>query len=157
MMCIADANVLFPLLVHCHAAHDAAQAWWDEQSDETVGTRLLTRMAGLRLSTNRVAMNGAPVSPNEALKVWRRLSDAPRSVHIDTQPTEHESRFASFVTNRAAAPNLWTAAWPAALAVSLDYQMITFDRGFRSFRGLKLLPLLRQPKCRNGPVVAIAN
>jgi predicted nucleic acid-binding protein len=66
MTCIADANVLFPLLVQGHAAHEVAKAWWDKQSDATVGTCLLTRLAVLRLLTNRVAMNGAAVGPNEA-------------------------------------------------------------------------------------------
>ena len=57
MTCIADANVLFPLLVQGHAAYEVAKAWWDEQPDATVGTCLLTRLAVLRLLTNRVAMN----------------------------------------------------------------------------------------------------
>jgi predicted nucleic acid-binding protein len=48
----------------------------------------------------------------------------------------------SFATNRGLRPdhqaNLWNDAWLAALAMSLDYEMTTFDRGFKSFRGLKL-------------------
>jgi toxin-antitoxin system PIN domain toxin len=142
-MCIADANVLFPLLVQGHAAYEVAKRWWDEQPDETVGTCLLTRLAVLRLLTNRVAMNGSPVTPGEALEAWQRLNDEPRSFHIDTDPAEHD-RFASFVSSREPMPNLWTDAWLAALAISLDCEMTTFDRGFKSFRGLKLR-LLEMP------------
>jgi hypothetical protein len=40
--------------------------------------------------------------------------------------------------------NLWTEAWLAALALSLDYEITTFDRGFKSFRELKLR-LLEMP------------
>lgn len=138
MTCIADTNVLFPLLVQGHAANEVAKAWWDEQPDATVGTCLLTRLAVLRLLTNRVAMNGAPVSPEDALSAWRRLSDDPRSFHIDTEPADHESRFVSLVSSREPTPNLWTDAWLAALAMSLEYEIATFDRGFKSFRGLKL-------------------
>lgn len=138
MMCIADANVLFPLLVQGHAAHEAAMEWWQEQSDGAVGTCLLTRLAVLRLLSNRVAMNGDPVKPKEALAAWRQLADDPRSIHIDSEPTTHEPRFASLVTGREPTPNLWTDAWLAALALSLDYEMTTFDRGFRSFRGLRV-------------------
>ena len=50
----------------------------------------------------------------------------------------------SLVTSRAPTPNLWTDAWLAALAMSFDYEMTTFDRGFKSFRGLKLR-LLESP------------
>jgi toxin-antitoxin system PIN domain toxin len=144
MTCIADANVLFPLLVQGHTGYEVAKAWWDEQPDTTVGTCLLTRLAVLRLLTNRVAMNGAPVRPDDALKAWNKLSDDPRSFHIDTEPADHEPRFVSLVSAREPTPNLWTDAWLAALAMSLDYELTTFDRGFKSFRGLKLC-LLEMP------------
>jgi toxin-antitoxin system PIN domain toxin len=144
MTCIADANVLFPLLVQGHAAYEVAKGWWDQQSDGTVGTCLLTRLAVLRLLTNRVAMNGAPVSPDEALKAWGRLSNDPRSFNVDGEPAEHESRFVSLVSSRQPTPNLWTDAWLAALSMSFDYEMVTFDRGFKSFRDLKLR-LLEMP------------
>ena len=144
MTCIADANVLFPLMVQGHAAYEVAKGWWDEQPDGTVGTCLLTRLAVLRLLTNRVAMNGTPVSHDEALKAWGRLSNDPRSFHVDGEPAEHESRFVSLVSSRQPTPNLWTDARLAALAMSLDYEMTTFDRGFKSFRDLKLR-LLEMP------------
>lgn len=138
MTCIADANVLFPLLVRGHVAHQVAQSWWQEQPDGTVGTCLLTRLAVLRLLTNRVAMNGMPVTPDQALRAWRQLHNDPRSLHIEAEPIDHESRFVALVSGREPAPNLWTDAWLAALALSFDYEMTTFDRGFKSFRGLKL-------------------
>jgi len=138
MTCIADANVLFPLLVQGHVAHEVAQDWWGEQPDGTVGTCLLTRLAVLRLLSNRIAMNGDPVKPNEALRAWQQLADDPRSVHIDAEPAAHEPRFTSLVAGRKPTPNLWTDAWLATLALSLDYEMTTFDRGFKSFRGLRV-------------------
>jgi toxin-antitoxin system PIN domain toxin len=138
MTCIADANVLFPLLVQGHAAHDAAQKWWDDQPDGTVGICLLTRLAVLRLLSNRVAMNGNPVRPKDALDAWQQLGEDPRSVHIDAEPAAHEPRFTALVASREPTPNLWTDAWLAALALSLDYEMTTFDRGFRSFKGLRV-------------------
>ncbi len=83
-------------------------------------------------------MNGVPVRPEEALDAWGRLSNDPRSFHIDSHPAEHESRFVSLVTSREPTPNLWADAWLAALAMSLDYEVTTFDRGFKSFHRLKL-------------------
>jgi toxin-antitoxin system PIN domain toxin len=138
MTCIADANVLFPLLVQGHAAHDAAMAWWDQQADSTVGTCLLTRLAVLRLLTNRTAMNGAPVRANQALDAWRQLNNDPRSLYIDSEPIGHDERFASLVSRRDATPNLWADAWLAALAIALNCEMTTFDHGFKSFSGLRL-------------------
>lgn len=151
MTCIADANVLFPLLVQGHAAYEVAKGWWAEQADGTVGSCLLTRLAVLRLLTNRVAMNGEPVNPDDALEAWRRLSDDPRSFHIDTEPAGHESHFVPLVSSRQPTPNLWTDAWLAALAMSLDYEITTFDRGFNSFRGLKLRLLEMPPRWGQRP------
>jgi toxin-antitoxin system PIN domain toxin len=138
MSCIADTNVLFPLLVDRHAAHEAAQRWWDKRSDDSVGLCLLTRMAVLRLLTNRVAMNGAPTTPEVALNAWQVLAADPRSVLVEAAPSSHEKFFASLVAGRQPTPNLWTDAWLAALARSLDHDLVTFDRGFKSFEGIKL-------------------
>ena len=138
MTCIADANVLFPLLVQGHAAHQVVRRWWEEQPDATVGSCLLTRLAVLRLLTNKVAMNGMPVTPDEAVQAWRQLQNDPRSLQIEAEPIGHEPRFVALISGREPTPNLWTDAWLAALALSLDYEMTTFDRGFKSFRGLKL-------------------
>jgi toxin-antitoxin system PIN domain toxin len=138
MTCIADANVLFPLLVQGHAAHHVVRRWWEEQSDGTVGTCLLTRLAVLRLLTNKIAMNGMPVTPDEAVQAWQQLQNDPRSLQIEAEPIDHEPRFVALISGREPTPNLWTDAWLAALALSLDYEMATFDRGFKSFRGLKL-------------------
>jgi predicted nucleic acid-binding protein len=83
MTCIADANVLFPLLVDRHVAHEAARRWWEKRSDDSVGLCLLTRMAVPRLLTNRVAMNGAPTTPELALNAWQALAADPRAVFVD--------------------------------------------------------------------------
>lgn len=138
MTCIADASVLFPLLVQGHVAHETAMGWWREQADGAVGTCLLTRLAVLRLLSNRVAMNGIPVKPKEALAAWQQLADDPRSFYVESEPSAHEHRFASLVTGREPTPNLWTDVWLAALALSLDYEIATFDRGLRSFRSVRV-------------------
>jgi hypothetical protein len=146
MTCIADANVLFPLLVRGHVAHEAAQQWWETQPDSNVGLCLLTRLAVMRLLTNRAAMNGAPVAPNQALDAWQVLANDPRSVYLDAVPPSHEAFLVSFVTRRQPTPNLWTDAWLAALARSLNCELTTFDRGFKSFEGLRMRLLAMSPE-----------
>ena len=138
MTCIADANVLFPLLVDRHVAHDAARRWWEDRSDDSVGLCLPTRIAVLRLLTSRIAMNGAPTTPEVALNAWRVLAADPRCVVVDAVPVSHENFFAAMVAGRQTTPNLWTDAWLAALARALDHELVTFDRGCESFAGIKL-------------------
>jgi hypothetical protein len=138
MTCIADANVLFPLLVRGHVAHEAARRWWEKQLDGNVGLCLLTRLAVMRLLTNRAAMNGAPIAPDDAFGAWHALADDPRSLYIEAAPSSHETWFVSYVTGRQPTPNLWTDAWLAALAKSLNCELTTFDRGFASFKELRM-------------------
>jgi predicted nucleic acid-binding protein len=95
-------------------------------------------MAVLGLLTNRVAMNGAPTTPEVALNAWQALAADPRSVFLDVAQSSHENLFASMVAGRQPTPNLWTDAWLAALARSLDHELVTFDRGFKSFDGIRL-------------------
>jgi predicted nucleic acid-binding protein len=92
----------------------------------------------MRLLTNRVAMNGAPITPTHALESWQALANDPRSVYLDAAPPSHEACFVSLVAGRQPTPNLWTDAWLAALARSLNYELTTFDRGFKSFEGLRM-------------------
>lgn len=153
MTCIADANVLFPLLVGGHSAHEAARRWWERQPDSGVGLHLLTRLAVLRLLTNRIAMNGVPVAPIVALDAWRQLAGDLRCFSIDAVPASHESEFSALIAGREATPNLWTDAWLAALALALDYEIATFDRGFRSFERLRLR--LLSPDQQEHPAGAI--
>jgi uncharacterized protein len=75
---------------------------------------------------------------SEAMSAWQQLADDPRAFHIESEPLTHEHRFSTLVIGREPTPNLWTDAWLAALALSLDYEMTTFDRGFKSFRGLRV-------------------
>lgn len=138
MTCIADANVLFPLLVGGHSAHAAAWRWWEEQPDGSVGLCLLMRLAVLRLLSNRTTMHGSPVTPTAALGAWDQLARDPRTFAVEAEPVSHESRFVRLVSAREPTPNLWTDAWLAALALALDCELATFDRGFRSFDGLRL-------------------
>lgn len=133
MKSIADVNVVFPILVAWHVHHGAAWRWWETQGDETVALCWPVRMAVLRLLTHALAMNGKPVSTDQALGAWDEFTSDPRTCWIESPPPSHEAVFRSRLKGRTPSPNLWTDAWLAALAVSLGHRMTSFDAGFRSF------------------------
>ncbi|MGH8538959.1 MAG: TA system VapC family ribonuclease toxin [Stenotrophobium sp.] len=138
MRCIADANVLLPLLSSDHPHHAPALAWWDEQGDGEVGLCLPVRMGLLRLLSNRKVMGESVQRPEAAWSAVEALAIQPCVVTIDSVPAGHALNWRRNVAGREPTPDLWTDAWLAALAQSLDSEMVTFDRGFRQFKALKL-------------------
>ncbi len=138
MRCIADANVLLPLLTEGHAHQVPAAHWWDACEEGDVGLSLLVRMALLRLLSNARIMGSSVLRPVQAWSAVQSLIDDPRIEVVDLAPAAHGKFWHDNVARREPSPDLWTDAWLAALAQAHDCQMVTFDRGFRSFSKLKL-------------------
>ena len=138
MRCIADANVLLPVLAEGHVHRQPALDWWQECDDEEVGLCLPVHMALLRLLTNARVMGSGTLRPTQAWKVIEQLIDDPRTVPVDRVPPTHARHWQANVARREATPDLWTDAWLAALAQASDCEMVTFDKGFRWFAGLRL-------------------
>jgi predicted nucleic acid-binding protein len=76
--------------------------------------------------------------PEEAWDAVGQLIGDPRIVLIEQIPPSHAKHWRANIKNRETSPDLWTDAWLAALAQSTDSEMVTFDRGFKSFAKLKL-------------------
>ncbi|MDC8012466.1 TA system VapC family ribonuclease toxin [Tahibacter soli] len=138
MRYIVDANVIFPVIAAGHAHHRPAVAWWDACADDDVGLCWPVRMALLRLLTNRKIMGSGVLRPEQAWSAVETIASDPRMVLIDQAPQSHHERWRTYVGGREPSPDLWTDAWLAALAHSLDTKMVTFDRGFLSFDALRL-------------------
>jgi toxin-antitoxin system PIN domain toxin len=138
MRFIADANALLPLLSSDHPHHAAAAAWWDGCRDGDVGLCLPVRMALLRLLSNRRVMGSSVQRPEAAWTAVEALATDPRVVAVEQVAAEHQARWRAHVAGREPTPDLWTDAWLAALAEVTASEMVTFDRGFRAFKGLKL-------------------
>ncbi|MES2228982.1 MAG: TA system VapC family ribonuclease toxin [Pseudomonadota bacterium] len=136
---LVDVNVLLPALLPQHPAHDAAHTWLLQRSDDAVAYWAWpTQLGVLRLLSQPRVMGSAALAPERALQTWDALVQATGLQEIATTPSAHARHLRALVAGRAASPNLWTDAWLAALALSLDCEMVSFDRGFQSFAGLAL-------------------
>jgi toxin-antitoxin system PIN domain toxin len=136
--CIADANVLLPLITEGHAHQEPAADWWDSCGAGDVGVSLPVRMALLRLLSNAKVMGSSVLRPAAAWAAVQSLIDDPRIEVLEQVPTAHDKLWHDNVARREPSPDLWTDAWLAALAQAHDCEMVTFDRGFRSFSKLNL-------------------
>ena len=138
MRCIADANVLLPILTEGHAHRQPAADWWQGCEDGHVGLCLPVRMAILRLLTNVRVMGSGTLRPAQAWDAVQKLIDDPRVSLVEQIPPGHGKLWHDNVVRREPTPDLWTDAWLAALAQGSHREMVTFDRGFRSFSKLAL-------------------
>lgn len=138
---LADTNVLLPVLVAGHPLRGTTLVWWDACDDGTVGLCLPVRMALLRLLSNVRLMGSGVLRPEQAWAAVDELGNDPRIVAVDQVPQDHSKLWRANVAGREPSPDLWTDAWLAALAQSLGCEMVSFDRGFRSFPKLKLMLL----------------
>ena len=142
MTSLVDVNVVFAILVENHAHHATAWRWWRKRDEQSVVLSLPVRLGILRLLTNKIAMEGSPVSPQEALDAWDSFEADPRTFWLPNLERTHEIHFRRFVKGRPSSPNLWTDAWLAALAEASAISLTSFDAGFRSF-GLRDFELLK--------------
>jgi toxin-antitoxin system PIN domain toxin len=133
MICLADINVVFALLVEGHEHHARAWRWWQRRDDASVAWCLPVRLGTLRLLTNTVVMEGEPLESGAALEAWDIFRRDPRTVESGAPGAAHEHAFRRFVSGRRPTPNLWTDAWLAALAESEGTRLTSFDSGFRRF------------------------
>ena len=134
MKTLADVNVVFAIVVERHAHHAAAWSWWEGRPAEGVLLCLPVRLGVLRLLTNARVMEGAPVSPDQALAAWDEIGADERTCFMeDLSSPASEVCFRRNVAGRVPTPNLWTDALLAAWAESTGCRLASFDGGFRSF------------------------
>lgn len=121
-----DVNVWLALLLENHVHREAARFWWGA-ADATIAFTRLTQISVLRLLTTAAAMDGKPVSLNEAWRAYDQLF-ADERVGLMPEPPEVENLFRRNTRGRTASPKLWADAWLLAFAQSADGILVTFDR-----------------------------
>ena len=114
------------LLLENHAHREAAQLWW-QATDATIAFTRFTQISVLRLLTTAAAMDGKPLSFNEAWRAYDRLF-ADERVGLMPEPAEVEKRFRQNTRGPSASPKLWADAWLLAFAQSANGILVTFDR-----------------------------
>ncbi len=133
MRCIADVNVLLPLLCGGHVAEKSAYRWFDTKDRESIGWCLPIRLAILRHLSNRHIMGTSVLAPTQALDTWARLEADQRLYEIESLPGGLEMYLRLNVRNRNPSPQIWIDAWLAAVAESSGLQIVSFDRDFERF------------------------
>ncbi|KHL19314.1 hypothetical protein CLV56_2335 [Mumia flava] len=140
-MNVVDANVLLALYRPDHPHHDVATAWWSDsaRSGEPVTVPDLIWVAFARIVTNRRVF---PV-PATFAQAWRFAETVMRQPTYLTYSGDVRAlrEFARIARASGASANLVTDVYVAATATALGARVVTFDRDFRKFDGVRVTEL----------------
>ena len=122
-----DLNVWLALLLADHVHRATALRWWDRDESESIVFCRITQVGVLRLLTSSGAMNGKPLTMNQAWKAYDRLFADPR-VGFLPEPASLEEPFRKSTAGGTPSPKLWADAYLSAFAFRTGAAIVTFDR-----------------------------
>jgi len=92
----------------------------------------------LRLLNNPTVMRGEAQTAIECWDGWRRIALDTLIQPLVFEPSGLDEILGSLMESQAHSPYLWTDAYLAAFAIAGGYTLVTFDRGFEQFEGLRV-------------------
>lgn len=136
-MVIVDANVLLYAVDSASAHHDRSHAWLDASlgGAEAVGLAWVALLAFIRIATNPSIL-AAPMAAGDAVAQVETWLAAPAAVVA--QPTSrHAAVLGGLICEAGTAGNLTTDAHLAALAIEHGAALVSYDRDFARFAGVR--------------------
>lgn len=136
-MVLVDANVLLYAVDRSSAGHQRARSWLDASlgGREAVGLAWIALLAFVRIGTNAAILPN-PMTGDEALGQIETWLAAPAAVIVHPTP-RHASLLRGLVREVGAAGNLTNDAHLAVLAIEHGADIVSFDRDFARFPGLR--------------------
>lgn len=138
--CLADVNVWLALLQADHVHHLHARRWFEGLIAHEARVCRLSQLSLLRLLTNRAVMKSAVLSNQAAMSLVDSLLHDER-VAFAAEPAAIGDRFSAYVSLGIPANQVISDAYLAAFARTLDWTLVTFDRGMRNFSQLRVVLL----------------
>lgn len=136
-MVVVDANVLLYAVDQDSAYHGEAFSWLDSSlaGAESVGFAWMVLLAFVRLATNG-AVFPMPMSTGEALDQVDAWLGAPAAVIAQPTP-RHAGLLRGLLGETGTGGNLTTDAHLAALALEHRADIVSYDRDFGRFPGVR--------------------
>jgi toxin-antitoxin system PIN domain toxin len=134
---LPDINVWLALSAPEHPHNRVARRWW-RQHDGLIAFVRQSQLGFLRLITTAAAMDGKPLSMDEAWRVYDRFYDDDR-VTFSSEPADVERKFRKMAVGSTASPKLWADAWLLAIAEAAGGELVTFDKALATRGALCLL------------------
>lgn len=136
-MVIVDTNVLLYAVDRASAHHEPSLAWLDRAlaGTEAVGLAWIALLAFIRVGTN-ASILPSPMTPDDATGQIEAWLGAPAAVVAQPSP-RHASLLRGLLRDTGTAGNLTTDAHLAALALEHGADIVSYDRDFARFPGVR--------------------
>lgn len=136
-MVVVDANVLLYAVDQASAHHDRSRSWLDRSlaGAEAVGLAWVVLLAFIRIATN-TSIFPSPMSADDAAGQVETWLEAPATV-VPHPTSRHVSLLRGLIRETGTAGNLTTDAHLAALALEHGADLVSYDRDFARFPGLR--------------------
>ena len=137
---ILDVNVWLALADENHQHHRQARLYWEKESAAKLAFCRVTMLSFLRLSTHAKVMNGLPFTASEAWDAYRAFRALPE-VELLAEPPNMEITLATLTDRSGFRTSGWTDNYLAAIALSTNSRLVSFDADFRQIKTLHFLHL----------------
>ncbi len=136
MYSLCDVNFILNLVHDRQSHHKHAKEWMEGRTERAeVGITRSTQVAVLRLLNNPAVMGVDVCDGRAAWAVMDELFEDRRMVLL-ADPPDLDQRLREFTMKIKYSPKVWSDAFLAAFALAAGRRLVTFDQGFRAYRGL---------------------
>lgn len=137
---LPDINVWVALSIREHPHHAAAIAYWSDLSLARIWFCRVTMLGLIRLLTQKAVAQQATMTLPQSMGFYSELAALSNVSGVAVEPSEIEVVLRQFI-DPGLSPRHLTDAYLAAFAVCAGLRLVTFDKDFEQFEGLRLLRL----------------
>jgi uncharacterized protein len=135
-MLLPDVNVWLALAFDGHTHHASAKSWFEGDSSGECWFCRFTQQGLLRLATSSSVVGRQAVTLVKAWGIYDAFLNDPR-VRFAEEPDGLEANWRTYTHRQTRSPKLWNDAYLAAFAKAGEYEVVSFDKAFAQFKGIR--------------------